>query len=203
MLTTCGTGQRTADQAVRWLRLFHTSKPQVRRTELHRSRPHLSITDDHVGVFLICLRRRPPVDHFGMRIPQRVLFVRGRFVGSLGICCIPYPAAVLSMASHRTRCFIHRRQSPDVLWRRGGVRPSSPRCWHTCCASCQSAPVRGHPGPPGAQMRSTPFPCTNRAWRSPSSMRWDTRRADSMPDTVCVRMGGPMAGETANFRGWG
>ena len=33
-------------------------------------------------------------------------------------------------------------------------------------------------------MRFTPFPDTNRAWRLPSSMRWDTRRMGSMPNMM-------------------
>jgi hypothetical protein len=83
------------------------------------SRPHLSIIDNHVGAFFIYLCRRPPVDHLGIYIPQRRLFVRGRLVGSLSNFCIPYPTAVLPVASHRTHGFIHRRQSPNVLWHRG------------------------------------------------------------------------------------
>ena len=102
------------------LPLSYTSKPQVSRTELLCPRPHLSIIDNYVGVFFIYLCRRPPVDHLGVYIPQRRLFVRGRFVGSLSNFCIPYPTAVLAVASHRAHSFIHRRQSPNVLWHRGG-----------------------------------------------------------------------------------
>jgi len=69
--------------------------------------------------------------------------------------------------------------------------------------SYQSAPARGHPGPSGAQMSSTPFPCTNRAWRLPSSSRRDNRRAGPVPDTKRVRIGSPITRAKAILRGSG
>ncbi len=117
-LTTCY--QPLAKQnslARRWL--FYTSKPSIWQAESLCFRPHLSIIDNHVGVFFIYLCRRPPVDHLGMCVPQRRLFVRARLVGSLSSFCIPYSIAVLAMPSIRTHGFIHRRQSPNVLWREG------------------------------------------------------------------------------------
>jgi hypothetical protein len=65
------------------LRLFNTSKPQICRAKLFGSRPHFSIIDNDVGAFFIDFCRRPPIDHLGMGIPQRRLFVRVRFVGGL------------------------------------------------------------------------------------------------------------------------
>jgi hypothetical protein len=145
------------------LRLFYTSKSSMWQAESLCFQPHLSIIDNDIGAFFVYLCRHPSVDHLGMCVPQRRLFVRGRFIGSLGYFCIPYPTTVLAVASHRTHGFIHRRQSHTCCGAGAGVKPSSSRVWHTCCASYQFPPVCGQPGLSGAQMRFTPFPCTNRA----------------------------------------
>ncbi|MCP4421555.1 MAG: hypothetical protein GY805_33505 [Chloroflexi bacterium] len=54
-----------------------------------------------------------------MDIPQRRFLIWFCCVGSFSYLCIPYPAAVTAVSSHRTHRFIHCRQSPNALWRRG------------------------------------------------------------------------------------